>query len=371
MARKVYLRTSERKTFKRCPQRWWWAWREGLVSNRPPSNPLWFGIGVHNALAEYYIPGTKRGPHPAETWEKWAAGEVRFFREQYGDRYEEAEYVDMRTLGTKMLEGYVEHHQGDPQWEVIAPEYSAEVSIRRVYYPGRFVTYGFTLDCIVRDLADGRLKAVETKTAAIVSTSHLSLEPQVKSYLALGTPGLRAKGLLGPDDNVEEVIYNFLRKATPSDRPRNAAGLYLNQPSKAQYVAALTGVDRWTAPELKKMTVAELESIAVANFIKVEGEVSKVQPPPLFVRHPERITRGQLQNQIRAIQDEVYVMDAIRAGQIPLWKNQVDSGPTACTGCPFFNMCELHDMGHDWEEYRDMAFHVEDPYAAHRNRKSA
>jgi len=48
------LRTSERRSFKRCPQQWAWAWRQGLRPNGFTANALWFGSGIHLALAERY-----------------------------------------------------------------------------------------------------------------------------------------------------------------------------------------------------------------------------------------------------------------------------------------------------------------------------
>jgi hypothetical protein len=361
----IILRTSERKDFKRCPQRWWWSWRQGLRSNQPPSNPLWFGTGIHYALAEYYIPGRKRGPHPVKTWLEWSDGEVRTFREQYGETYDTAEYVDMRELGEAMLTGYVDKYQGDPSWEILAPEHSDQVLVRRLYNDGT-ATYGFTLDGVYRDHEDGLVKLLETKTAASISVRHLSLEPQAKTYLAFAQPGLRNSGLIGPNEEIKEITYNFLRKAKPTEHPRNAQGHVTNLPKKSHFVEALTKAG---ASATEKLSLQILQDMAEQRELKVLGEPKKLQPPDNFLRHPERITPEQLNNQISAIEDEVFVMDMIRAEEIPLWKVQVDMGPTACTGCPYFNMCELHDMGGDWEEYRDYAYHREDPYADHRERK--
>src|SRR5690349_22689846 len=77
----IIIRNSERNTLKRCPQRWWWAWRQGLRPIGEISDALWFGTGVHLALAEWYCgPGLKRGRHPAETFDEWSAGELRYIK---------------------------------------------------------------------------------------------------------------------------------------------------------------------------------------------------------------------------------------------------------------------------------------------------
>jgi hypothetical protein len=102
------LRTSERADFLRCQQMWWWRWREGLVSTGRTPDALWFGTGVHIALAKWYCgPGAKRGPEPAETWSEWAVDEMRGMKiDQALDDEQEAGYIDAKALGIIMLEGY-------------------------------------------------------------------------------------------------------------------------------------------------------------------------------------------------------------------------------------------------------------------------
>src|SRR5882757_9431655 len=98
----VMIRTSERRDFKRCQQRWAWGWRQGLVPKGPPANALWFGIGIHLALAEWYKgPGLKRGRHPADTWGKYVNGEIAYIRTQKydGADYSDDEFVEALDLG--------------------------------------------------------------------------------------------------------------------------------------------------------------------------------------------------------------------------------------------------------------------------------
>jgi hypothetical protein len=329
----IYLRTSERADFRRCPMKWWWAWREGLVSKRPPSGPLWFGSLVHEALAAYYVPGLKRGPHPAETFEQLCDDEVRWFKRQYPNgEFAEDEYISARGLGIAMLTGYVEHWKGDPNWKVLRAEQSAEVAVRRNYHGAptdSYAVYGMTLDGVVRDLTDGQLKMIEHKTAATIQTNHLFLDSQAGAYWAFGTLALRREGVLQDDEVISCVQYNFLRKAKPDDRPRNAEGHALNK----------------------------------------DGSVSKKQPLPYFVRpEPVHKTRKQVNTQIQAIQNELWHMDAMRNGDLPLYKSPVAVGPQACAGCQFREMCELHESGGDWEEYQRYAYEVRDPYVNHRDR---
>src|SRR5438874_2584125 len=65
------LRTSERGSFRRCPQRWWWGTVEGL-SPRESAIPLWFGTGWHLIMAHHYCgPGKKRGKTPLKVWREY------------------------------------------------------------------------------------------------------------------------------------------------------------------------------------------------------------------------------------------------------------------------------------------------------------
>ena len=100
------LRTSERRDFKRCPQRWWWGWREGLKPRGSERTPLWFGSLVHESLAQWYIPGVKRGIHPAETFAVLAGDAMDAIKVADATDEEVAQYEEASSLGVAMLEGY-------------------------------------------------------------------------------------------------------------------------------------------------------------------------------------------------------------------------------------------------------------------------
>ncbi len=47
-------------------------------------------------------------------------------------------------------------------------------------------------------------------------------------------------------------------------------------------------------------------------------------------------------------------MAQVRNGKLPIYKNPRGTYPDVhCLGCPFKDMCELHESGADWEDYRD------------------
>jgi hypothetical protein len=326
------LRTSERGTFKECPLKWQWGANEGLAAKRD-SNPLWFGQGIHIALAEWYRKGKERGPHPADTWEDFCEDEQRYIPTEYDE--DGAKFVDAKELGIAMMEGYVDHYGEDDHWDVIATEQTFNLLIpdpRVGLVNGKkkaLVKYVGTFDGVYRDTGTGEIFLMEHKTAAGIRTEHLPLDDQAGSYWYVATRVLRKQGLIGPRESIVGIQYNFMRKALPDDRDRNEKGEALNK----------------------------------------DGTVSKRQSPPLFVREVNWRSRDERRIMERRIQDEALHMEAMRNGTLPVYKR-----PTMdCSWrCEFYKMCMLDEAGADVEEYKKAVYRVRDPYGDHRqNRKAA
>lgn len=358
----VKIRTSERRSFKRCPQQWWWAYREGLESKRQ-KDALWFGTGIHEALAAYYgKQGLKRGPHPVETWKKWCSEEYRVLRVQ--DDFDDTFYVEARELGIAMLTGYVEQYaEGEDQWmSMVAVETPFQVLFQRA--DGSEFEYDGTFDGVYRDLRTGRLWLLEHKTAKSIREGYLSLDDQAGSYLAVATVILRDKGVLGPDEELYGILYNFLRKQMPDTRPRDENGMARNKPKKEHYLNAFEAAGVACNPRAQMSVMAE---IAEAAGLVVLGDISAVQGSPLFERFPIwRDAKARLIMTERIVTEEAWMAQA-RTGALPLFKT-----PTRdCTwDCDFFEMCELQEQGGDWEEMKQVAYRVRDPYADHRKSAS-
>lgn len=319
------IRTSERKDFKRCQQRWYWAWRCGLRKRGRDASALWLGIGVHEALANWYIgPGLKRGIHPAEYFADWAAGEIEYVKASRSEDYQDDVWMDARDLGITMLEGYIEKYGRDEQWDVIAPEESFQIDLPRRNGQGLLAIYCGTFDLVYRDRADGQIKLGEHKTAKQILTHHLALDEQAGTYWAVASQILRHRGVLKRGEQIGSITYNFLRKGVPDPRPENAEGQKLNK----------------------------------------DNSVSKNQPAPLFRREEIFRTTGERASQLRRVQSEALWMRAARKNPDDIMKT-----PTRdCHwDCDFFDMCQIHEQGGtEWEELRDAIFIQEDPYADHR-----
>jgi Zierdtviridae exonuclease len=308
---------------KRCPARWWWGWQQGWKPNSTKT-PLWFGGGIHYVLADWYKPGLERGEDPRKTWLEWVQGEERYIKDG-GKVWDEADWISARDLGFAMLDAYMETYGMDPTWNVIATEQTFQAKIQMANVPGGFVTYTGTFDGVYRDLDnDNALMLMEHKTAAgFPSLGFLELDDQAGSYFMIAEAVLRHLGLIGPDEHLDGIMYNYLRKAMPDDRPRDELGRALNQ----------------------------------------NGSVSKRQDTQRFLRHPVWRSREQRLQMKKNIIAEVELMQMYRTGQLKITKTPRQD----CSwDCDFFAMCQLHETDADWKEYRDAMFHQIDPYSDHR-----
>lgn len=367
MARVPILRTSERRAFKRCIWRWWKSYRQGLVPIGTTSDALWFGTGVHIALAEWYKgPGKKRGPYPSETFARWAEGELRYIKTRERNRNGvdtliEEKLEPARDLGIIMLEGYLKEYGTDPMWDIIAPEHSGQIDVMDPNEVEKLLTiYAFTYDLVYRCLECGRIKLGEHKTCASIQTDHLPLDDQAGSYWSIASQELAQSGLIEKGERIAGIEYNFLRKARPDPRPRNGNGHALNKPTKQDAIDALTAAGILYDT---KATGEKLMAFAAEKLITVEGKVSKVQPSPLFAREFVKRTAKQRAQQIRRIQDEALHMAYVREGYLPIIKNPTFN----CQwDCDFYNLCLLDEAGGDTKDYQESMYQVRDPYADHR-----
>lgn len=318
--KKIMLRTSERKSYKTCRQQWWWSYVERRAAITP-AKALSFGDLVHRALAPWYKPGRKRGPHPSKTFH---AIYTESLEQGFVIKNEDGEWEEALDLGIAMLDHYVERWGNDDDWEILWSECPAEIDITYARSRRYLVTYVCTFDSVFRDHGKNhQLGLLETKTTAAISTTHLPLDEQAGSYWAISPLFLQQLGVLRPGRDIDFILYNFLRKSAPDLRPKDALGHALNK----------------------------------------DGSVSKKQPPEYFRR--QRIYRSQKDRDIlmERIRMEAWEMAQVRAGKLPVYKNPGGSYPDQhCNGCPFRDPCELHETGNDWKEMMDLTTTTWDPY---------
>jgi hypothetical protein len=320
MPRPIIIRNSERAALKRCPQRWWWSFRNGLVPNEVDTK-LWFGEGIHMGLAGWYLPGAERGEHPAKTWAKFVRDEERYIKDNRG-LIDDVKWIDARDLGMAMLIGYVDEYGDDPDWDVVATEQTFQIKSRTD--SGVEFTLSGTFDGVLRLRSTGKLMLMEHKTAAsIPDFGYLELDNQASTYFTAAEIWLKATGVMREDEHLDGILYNFLRKSLPDDRPVNDEGYSLNK----------------------------------------NGSVSKNQPAKLFARHEVWRSQRHRVRTLEQIKAEVELMQMYRNRQLKITKTPTKD---CAWDCDFYRMCQLHESGDDWTEYRDAMYSVRDPYDDHR-----
>lgn len=377
----IILRTSERTLFKKCQWRWERNYQDGLTPRYEDKSALWFGTGIHLALEKYYIPGEKRGVDPVETWKKYCddtGADTTYINTEHNGDGNFA--VEAKELGSAMLRAYLEEYGNEAWMKVIATEFDFQVGVRydgfyrdddgEVKSKPEVGVYVGQMDLIYRDLRDGKIYVMDHKTCkqlGSANTQYLPLDDQAGAYYAVAVTALRKAKLIGPKERISGIVYNYLVKAMPDDRPKNKKGQSCNKPKKEHFIKALMKHDKPEDPEehekmLKKLTVAELEERALAARLTVLGEVSKNQPPKRFDRVLVKKTPKQQNAQIMRMGQDLTAMSVVRNGVAVATKNPSRD----CTFCPFQELCETHERGLDYTDLAEAAYATWDPYEAHR-----
>lgn len=342
------LRNSERSTAKRCE----FLWELTYVRRLKPDSTmpaLRFGTLVHKALADYYIPGVKRGEHPARAYERHYEADLKENETLFGMRVgDDEKWADAAELGVAMLENYVDEYGKDEQWEVLVTEQPFRYLVtRRTQTPPKskaeadawrkngiprepwFYATG-VLDGIWRNRSTKEIWIPDHKTIDGLSKDgrglrYLALDDQAGMYWSYGVDWLYQEGFLKPNQKLNGMLYNFLRKSFPDQRPsriEKGQRLYLNK----------------------------------------DGSVSKAQPSPYFLRKPVLRDHYDREEAKRRIAIDFQRQEALRSGQLEVSKNP---GRWTCPMCPMFDTCELHETGGDYEAFIKQTTTQWDPYAEH------
>jgi hypothetical protein len=354
-AQVAQVRTSERASWNACRQQWEWGWVKHLKP-RETKPALRFGSLIHEALEMRYPPGIKRGPLPAESFEKLYIEDLAEAEQTWGFRADD-QWEDALDVGVDMMERYIDEYGKDEDWKVIASEMTFQVPVFAVeaepglWVPAQHDTEGAkhlfdyvgTMDGVWENRMDGGIRVNDYKTCSgdpvKEAASKFTLDEQTTAYWTWGVEWLEATRILSRQQmqKLDGMLFTFMRKAKSDPRPQDAFGRYLNKPTKAQEEAG------------------------------EPGDVSKSQPPPYF--HREVMYRSDADRskaRQRAIRQFIEMDAAKRHPERLVYKQPGTGFPRqVCVGCEFRDMCELHEIDADWESQRDATMTTWDPYDAH------
>ena len=339
------LRTSERSTFNRCRFLWNLTYNQELKPHYDMP-ALRYGTLIHKALAAWYVPGIKRGVHPAITFQKVYEEELKT-ASHMGFKDEDGKWQDAGELGVAMMNHYVEEYGKDDRWKVIATELPFRTLVHRpacLTCPGRLPScpechgeagtpwfiYTGVIDGLWEDRRTKRLWIPDHKTTDGIGPStgqHLRIDDQAGAYWTWGVMALREAGFLKDEERLAGMYYNYMRKAKPDDRP------------------------------------FRLSERGRKIFLNLDGTPSKKQPSPYFLRL--EIQRGEIDraNAMARSKQDFYEMELARQGVTQLDKKS--PGLFTCTGCPMIDVCEIHETGNDWQSVLASTTKHWDPYEAH------
>lgn len=319
------IRSHERIDFKRCNKKWFWKWRKGLVLREIKFGALDLGIWMHGALHGWYGQGLRRTDAPL----------VQHFREIANDAITKAdhsgapEYVleqaeELAALGEAMTTGYQASYGQDLEVDVIQGELPLEFSIPDA--SGEIAAIHRLKPDLVYRGKDRRIWLMEHKTAKQIRTGHLVIDDQARPYGAMAERALRNLGVIDKRDVFAGIMYNFLRKALPDERPVNAKGQALNK----------------------------------------NGTVSKSQPAANFMRHPVTLTRAAKLVALQRLQYEAIliteVTQALREKRLTPARLPKTPHSSCEKFCDYFTMCVVEEQGGDIRDMQKNMFEVRNPY---------
>jgi hypothetical protein len=320
------LRTSERGTLKRCEFLWDLTYNRQLKPLREMP-ALRFGSLMHMALADRYPKGTKRGIHPAKAFKKHYDADIKRNSELFGMRIEEDEvWVNAEELGIAMLENYVDEYGTDPDWEVLATETPFQVVVNHPDTGKPWFLYVGIVDGVWKHRRSRELWVPDHKTTKAIykKLGYLQMDDQAGAYWSFGVEFLVHEGFLKKNQQLNGMLYNFLRNTLPDERPSklgpNGQRIYLNK----------------------------------------DGSPSKKQPSPYFLRQQIFRDSHDRNEAVRRAVIEFKRIEMLRSGELEVTKNP---GQFTCPMCPLLDVCELHETGNDYESFIKDSTQSWDPYA--------
>lgn len=320
-----FVRSHERMDYKRCPKKWYWKWRMGLVPKAISFGALDLGTWMHSALAYWYGVGFDRNGDLAEHFMRYANSAIGKAEDANAPGHVIDSAQELAALGEAMATAYQKYYEDDPSIDVL----DVEIPLEFTFTDGRAfrAIHKLKPDLVYYDPSgNGDIWLMEHKTTAQIRTGHLPIDDQARPYGTMAERALRNAGLIDKSQKLKGIMYNFLRKALPDLRPIDKDGRSLNK----------------------------------------DGSVSKKQPALSFVRHPVTLTLAAKRKTLLRVQSESALLalltQRIRSGHIhpdDIPKTPHNSCPKTCQ---FFEMCVTEENGGNIEPMRRSMYTRKDPY---------
>lgn len=307
-----------RSDYGRCPKKWYWRWLLGLIPLKETFGALTLGTWVHEAFNEWYRSGLLRKGKLAEHLATVAYTDIETAKTNGApdNLIEKAE--EQAALGQAMMRAYEQHYGKDSSVYALAKEIPLEFDLG-------IATFKLKPDMVFHD-RERRIWLMEHKTAATIRTGHLVIDNQARPYAAMAERALLNAGVLSKGETLHGIMYNFLRKALPDERPVNAEGKRLN----------------------------------------MDGSVSARQPSPYFLRHPVRVTKQEKAITLKRVVRDAYEMTALRARikDGTLTPEDIRKTPHySCERtCDYFTMCVTEESGGDITDLKRSQYRKANPY---------
>lgn len=391
----IPIHTSDRATFKFCRRKWNWSspMRENLRGRTDQMGvaiPLWFGTGIHYALAQHYNPFLQRDPVEAfnswfiACWEGGTATEDQLddmcydpnpvktgnavapftsdgiiagtgvpiwqflgLRDILPDIVSQDDFLEHWELGRNMLVFYRDQYAPEKDnFRVVVQEHLFSVpvgmeavdprdgAVKEVHYRGK-------QDAIIQDLESGRYGILEHKTAAKVDEDYfrkLEKDEQVTSYMWAAEREADIYDL--EYKQIDFTLYNVMRKAYPRPPTMLKSGKFsINRAEESTTYDMLMQCIRENG--LDVVVENDEKMSAYVEYVKDAGYDQFVQRK--FVTR----NRSEVKSCEWRVKSEIEDMLAIPIGyNTKLYPNP--TGDRYCLGCPFRGPCISYDDGSDF-----------------------
>lgn len=349
------IHSSERRSFRSCRLRWFWAYIEHM-SPYSPIKPLEFGIAIHKGMEVFFDPD-KWGKLSIEQKLQLALKafdeendkqQAKFIAQPFVDN-DLNDYEERKQLGAGMLTYYARdiHPVYDTWFRPVRTEISFHVPLYndneeevqcnnspncgQIHPNPAPCTLDGRLDVLVEDMKNGGYYIVDWKTAAqlLKSSKHLYLDDQISTYTAALSEELNV--------DIKGFLYIQLAKAYPQSpkqlKRRRSGCLY--SVSKTQN----------TTYELAEQTFKVYDKEAYDNGL-YEDFLNYLRSSDAPVFHQRFALRQNPTKSANALRNTAMEAADMTAENLLIYPAP---GKFNCEKCAFFEPCVQKLNGEDYE----------------------